>query len=95
MASPIGSSTSAEPRSGSLRISTNGSSIIPRAFQKVSSTRNSSIGRLRKCAWATMKASFANSDGCRLNRPRSNQRRAPNRTVPTNNTAASSSSDAQ
>ena len=36
MASPVGSSTSAEPRSGSFRISTNGSSIRPSAFQKVS-----------------------------------------------------------
>ncbi len=89
IAKPVGNNTSAEPRSGSFRINTNGSSIRPSAFQNVSSTRNSSTGRLRKCAWARMNASLANSDGCKLKKPRSNHRRAPNRTVPTTNTAAS------
>ena len=89
MANPAGKSTSAEPRSGSFRIKTNGSIIRPSAFQKVSGTRNSSTGRLRKWAWARMTASLANSDGCRLKKPRSNHRRAPNRTVPKNKTTAS------
>ena len=37
IARPVGNSTSAEPRSGSFKIRTNGSSIMPMAFQNVCS----------------------------------------------------------
>jgi hypothetical protein len=45
---PVGNNTSAEPRSGSFKISANGSSISPMPFQKIHGCRNSSAGRLKK-----------------------------------------------
>ncbi len=63
IARPVGSRTSAEPRSGSFKIKTNGSIIKPMAFQKIAGCRNSSGGRLKKFAAARMNASLANSDG--------------------------------
>ena len=47
---PVGSSTSAEPRSGSFKIKTNGSIIRPMPCQKISGCLNSSGGRLKKFA---------------------------------------------
>ena len=61
--SPVGISTSAEPRSGSFKIKAKGSIINPMPFQKTYSCLNSSAGRLRKLAAARMNASLANSLG--------------------------------
>ena len=60
---PVGSKTSAEPRSGSFKINMNGSIIRPMPCQKISERFNSSGGRLKKFAPARMNASLANSLG--------------------------------
>src|SRR5207244_3459891 len=76
---PVGKRTSAEPRSGSLRIKTKGSNIIPIAFQNTSGSRSSSAGRLRKLAWARMNANLANSEGWSRKSGLINHRRAVNK----------------
>ena len=55
--------TSAEPRSGSFKISTKGSAVYPSAVKNTRGLRNSSTGRLKYSAIRKINAIFANSDG--------------------------------
>jgi hypothetical protein len=89
--SRIGSNVAAVPRSGCRRMSRNGTAVSAAAMNRsllVRAGRRSSPSILASISAST---AFANSDGCRLNMPRSIHRRDPPRTAPMNSTASSSS----
>ena len=87
--SRIGSSVTAVPRSGWRAMIRNGTAVSEAAMNRsllVSAGRRSSPS-----IFASISASMAlaNSDGCRLKKPRSIQRREPPRTEPKNSTPTS------
>ena len=88
--SRIGSSVTAVPRSGCRAISSTGIAVNTTA--RNSSLLVSTWRRLSPSSFASTSATvaLANSDGCRLNTPRSIQRREPPRTAPKNITKTSS-----
>ena len=89
-ANATGMSVAAVPRSGCLAMMKSGTAVIAPTMMR--STCVTAPRRLspRNLASTSASAALANSDGWRLNEPRSIQRRDPPRTAPKNSTYSSS-----
>ena len=83
----IGISVTAVPRSGWRAMTSSGTAVSAPAIEQVDARERRRAGSSPKnLASTSASAALANSDGCRLNGPRSIQRREPPRTAPKKST---------